>query len=87
MFSCEFCEISKNTFFTEHVWATAFLFKNYQTIIGNENSQDSLLTNSFIELLILQLFHVTIVNNTIQWLYLTKRFCVEFIRHYSRFLV
>ena len=23
MFSCEFCEISKNTFFTEHVWATA----------------------------------------------------------------
>ena len=24
VFSCEFCEISKNTFFTEHVWATAF---------------------------------------------------------------
>ena len=23
MFSCEFCEISKNTFFTEHVWTTA----------------------------------------------------------------
>ena len=23
MFSCELCEISKNTFFTEHVWATA----------------------------------------------------------------
>ena len=23
MFSCEFCKISKNTFFTEHVWATA----------------------------------------------------------------
>ena len=23
MFSCEFCEISKNTFFTEHIWATA----------------------------------------------------------------
>ena len=22
-FSCEFCEISKNIFFTEHVWATA----------------------------------------------------------------
>ena len=21
-FSCEFCEISKNTFFTEHLWAT-----------------------------------------------------------------
>ena len=23
MLSCEFCEISKNTFFTEHVWTTA----------------------------------------------------------------
>ena len=23
MFSCEFCEISKNTFFTEQLWATA----------------------------------------------------------------
>ena len=23
VFSCEFCEISKNTFFTEYVWATA----------------------------------------------------------------
>ena len=22
-FSCEFCEISKNTFFTEHLWTTA----------------------------------------------------------------
>ena len=22
-FSCEFCEIYKNTFFTEHLWATA----------------------------------------------------------------
>ena len=24
MFFCEFCKISKNTFFTEHLWATAF---------------------------------------------------------------
>ena len=23
VFSCEFCEIFKNAFFTEHVWATA----------------------------------------------------------------
>ena len=23
MFSCVFCEISKNTFFTEHLWTTA----------------------------------------------------------------
>ena len=24
VFSCEFCETSKNTFFTEHLWATDF---------------------------------------------------------------
>ena len=23
VFSCEFCEISKNTFFTEHLWTNA----------------------------------------------------------------
>ena len=23
LLSCEFCQISKNTFFTEHLWATA----------------------------------------------------------------
>ena len=23
VFSCEFCEISKSTFFTEHLWVTA----------------------------------------------------------------
>ena len=25
VFSCEFCEILKNTFFTKHLWATAFV--------------------------------------------------------------
>ena len=30
VFSCEFCEVSKNTFFTEHPWTTAsvYLFMN-----------------------------------------------------------
>ena len=27
MFSCEFCKISKNIFFTEHLWATASKMK------------------------------------------------------------
>ena len=31
---CEFCEISKNTFFTKHVWATA---SDYVTLIAKEN--------------------------------------------------
>ena len=26
MFSCEFCEIFRNTFFTEHLWKTASIF-------------------------------------------------------------
>ena len=38
MFSCEFFEISKNTFFTEHPWATAsgvpiILFSFMETFI------------------------------------------------------
>ena len=33
MFSCEFCEISKNTFFTEHLWTTASEeFKHFVSI-------------------------------------------------------
>ena len=27
-FPGEFCEISKHTFFTEHLWATASIFRN-----------------------------------------------------------
>ena len=42
VFSCDFCEISKNTFFTEHLWTTASVditiapanvFKNYFLIL------------------------------------------------------
>ena len=41
MFSCKFWEISKNTFFTEHIWVTASIYffvpvKNYdQAILEN----------------------------------------------------
>ena len=37
MFSCEFCEISKNTFFAEHLWTTAS--NHFRTIksLKNEN--------------------------------------------------
>ena len=27
VFSCEFCKISKNTFFAEHLWAAASIFE------------------------------------------------------------
>ena len=31
-FSCEFCEISKDTFFTEHLWAIASEIHDYKAI-------------------------------------------------------
>ena len=34
MFSCEFCEISKNTFFTEHLQTTAFEKHQTDDILG-----------------------------------------------------
>ena len=34
VFSCEFCEISKNTFFTENVWTTDSLFRNFSKIVS-----------------------------------------------------
>ena len=35
VFSCEFCEISKNTFFLEHIWATAsMLFETLPFGVG-----------------------------------------------------
>ena len=34
VFSCELCEISKNNFFTEHVWATASTFSEPPILKG-----------------------------------------------------
>ena len=39
MFSCEFCEISKNTFFTEYVWATASVTETDSQFIKNYYSK------------------------------------------------
>ena len=32
MFSCEFCKISNNTIFTEHIWATTASYFNKETV-------------------------------------------------------
>ena len=37
MFSHEFCEISKNTFFAEHVWDTASKYKEIFYAFGLKN--------------------------------------------------
>ena len=67
MFSCEFCEISKNTFFTEHLWATA---SEITLVEDNENimSDDKLVPeelNSFFQ-------NATKTLNIIENLYLTN---------------
>ena len=33
--SCEFCEISKNTFFTEHLWETASVEENFLKLLSS----------------------------------------------------
>ena len=45
MFSSEFCEISKNTFFTEHLWETASLlsFNNLWKAAAESNKLKSTL--------------------------------------------
>ena len=35
VFSSEFCEISKNTFFTEHLWATTSDFEGFMVDFFN----------------------------------------------------
>ena len=35
VFSCEFCELSKNTFFIEHLWATASDYTVLGTLISD----------------------------------------------------
>ena len=37
VFSCEFCQISKNTFFTEHLWTSAFVDIRQSFEIFSEN--------------------------------------------------
>ena len=37
VFSCEFCEIWKNTFFTEHLWTTASVSTWNIFLISREN--------------------------------------------------
>ena len=39
VFSCEFCEISKNTFFTGHLWATASVICYFAFTNGNFNEK------------------------------------------------
>ena len=48
MFSCEFCEISKSTFFTEHLWMTASGYTSTQALLVHkqQSSTELILTNN-----------------------------------------
>ena len=62
--SCEFCEISKNTFFAEHLWMTAS-----ETFFFSESVTSSL--NAFMNNLAyyLQGYIKFVVNQYFQWLF------------------
>ena len=47
-FSCDFCDISKNIFFTEHFWVTAFEFCSNLPVKVVIFLKSSLLFNSFL---------------------------------------
>ena len=44
VFSCDFCQISKNTFFTEHLWATASCSRPELICLLNSCSENYLRT-------------------------------------------
>ena len=39
MFSCEFSEISRNTFFTEHIWVSAFEQRQSYPLLNMESGK------------------------------------------------
>ena len=49
MFSCDFCQICKNTFFTQHLWATASILRGGRRLKQTEVSIISKLTKKIIK--------------------------------------
>ena len=47
VFSCEFCEISKNTIFTEHLWTTASRSEGDIRVVWGENISLGNLSNGY----------------------------------------
>ena len=87
VFSCEFCEISKNTFFTEHLRATAsvtfsfssgsFLYSLQVTLIKGgvkfELTGNGQFLHIFINLRVIKSWKIDLINSTVQKQFL---FCV-----------
>ena len=47
--SCKFCEIFKNTFFTEHLWTTASMTFKYEILIVRSSHQRCSIKKSFLK--------------------------------------
>ena len=47
--SCKFCEIFKNTFFTEHLWTTASMTLKYEILIVRSSHQRCSIKKSFLK--------------------------------------
>ena len=47
--SCKFCEIFKNTFFTEHLWTTASITFKYEILIVRSSHQRCSIKKSFLK--------------------------------------
>ena len=60
VFFCEFCEIFKNTFFTEHLWTTASVLLHYISK-PISYSKKQFLTSSHQQIVIHFLFHLKII--------------------------
>ena len=50
MFSCEFCEISTNTFFTEHLWTTASARRLFLRKQGNSTKERHIIPGKYVNL-------------------------------------
>ena len=55
-FSGEFCEISKNNFFTEHVWATASVLCWFCFTLDFQTSFEYIFTKIFLDILVFSYF-------------------------------
>ena len=47
--SCKFCQIFKNTFFTEHLWTTASMTLKYEILIVTSSHQRCSIKKSFLK--------------------------------------
>ena len=76
VFSCEFCQISRNTFFTEHLWATASILREGRRLKQIEISIISKLTKKIIKtrkMFLHFLFFTCYVHPFSFWSLFTKR--------------